>query len=147
MKNLNNYDTFFQIVKTKLVVINLHENMEVWPLKSGWLHCVFNTKMHLDKKPKQFICTANIFNVIFTLFSSRTPVAKALKVVIRKESDLFLKFFQFSIFYKSLNFLINLLALDNNYGIFFLIRLDQICPKWIKLDQIWISDQSKNVTI
>ena len=43
--------------------------MEVWPLKSGWLHGVFNTKMHLDKKPKQFICTANIFNVIFTLFT------------------------------------------------------------------------------
>ena len=34
--------------------------------------------------------------------------------------------------------------------VLFLIFLDQICPKWIKLDQTWsnwISRQSKNVTI
>ena len=29
----------------------------------------------------------------------------------------------------------------------FLIFLDQICPKWIKLDQIGFSHQSENVTI
>ena len=29
----------------------------------------------------------------------------------------------------------------------FLIFLDQICPKWIKLDQIEFPHQSKNVTI
>ena len=35
-------------------------------------------------------------------------------------------------------------------AVLFLIFLDQICPKWIKLDQTWsnwISRQSKNVTI
>ena len=35
-------------------------------------------------------------------------------------------------------------------AILFLITLDQICPKWIKLDQTWsnwISHQSKNITI
>ena len=35
-------------------------------------------------------------------------------------------------------------------AVLFLIFLDQICPKWIKLDQTWsnwISYQSKNVTI
>ena len=35
-------------------------------------------------------------------------------------------------------------------AVLFLIFLDQICPKWIKLDQTWsnwISHQSKNVTI
>ena len=32
-------------------------------------------------------------------------------------------------------------------AVWFLIFLDQICPKWIKLDQIEISHQSKNVTI
>ena len=42
---------------------------------------------------------------------------------------------------------VRVLALDDKYGNFFLIRLDQICPKWIKLDQIWISHLSKNVTI
>ena len=31
--------------------------------------------------------------------------------------------------------------------ILFLIRLDQICPKWIKLDQMCIFHLSKNVTI
>ena len=31
--------------------------------------------------------------------------------------------------------------------IFLLIRLHQICPKWIKLDPKWISPQSKNVDI
>ena len=35
-------------------------------------------------------------------------------------------------------------------AVLFLIFLDQICPKWIKLDQTWsncISHQSKNVTV
>ena len=32
-------------------------------------------------------------------------------------------------------------------AVLFLIFLDQICPKWIKLDQDWISHRSKNVTI
>ena len=31
-------------------------------------------------------------------------------------------------------------------AVFFLIFLDQICPKWIKLDQIGFPHQSKNVT-
>ena len=31
--------------------------------------------------------------------------------------------------------------------VLFLIFLDQICPKWIKLDQIGFPHQSKNVTI
>jgi len=30
---------------------------------------------------------------------------------------------------------------------FFWIKSDQICPKWIKMDQIWISHLSKHVTI
>ena len=54
----------------------------------------------------------------------------------------FSKFFHFSTFYKF--FIINLFALDNNKnGNLFLIRFDQICPNWIKLDQIWISHLSK----
>ena len=32
-------------------------------------------------------------------------------------------------------------------ALLFLIFLDQICPKWIKLDQIGFPHQSKNVTI
>ena len=32
-------------------------------------------------------------------------------------------------------------------AVLFLIFLDQICPKWIKLDQIGFPHQSKNVTI
>ena len=32
-------------------------------------------------------------------------------------------------------------------AVLFLIFLDQICPKWIKLDQIGFLHQSKNVTI
>ena len=32
-------------------------------------------------------------------------------------------------------------------AVLFWIFFDQICPKWIKLDQTWISHQSKNVTI
>ena len=31
-------------------------------------------------------------------------------------------------------------------ALLFLIFLDQICPKWIKLDQIGFPHQSKNVT-
>ena len=31
-------------------------------------------------------------------------------------------------------------------AVLFLIFLDQICPKWIKLDQIGFPHQSKNVT-
>ena len=32
-------------------------------------------------------------------------------------------------------------------AVLFLIFFDQICPKWIKLDQIGFSHQSKNVPI
>ena len=32
-------------------------------------------------------------------------------------------------------------------AVLFLIFLDQICPKWIKLDQIGFPHQSKNVAI
>ena len=32
-------------------------------------------------------------------------------------------------------------------AVLFLIFLDQICPNWIKLDQIGFPHQSKNVTI
>ena len=32
-------------------------------------------------------------------------------------------------------------------AVLFLIFLDQICPKWIKLDQIGFPHQCKNVTI
>ena len=56
-------------------------------------------------------------------------------------------FSTFSTFYKFIIFFINLLTLYNKYGHFVLIRLDQICPKWIKLDQMCIFHLSKNVAI
>ena len=54
---------------------------------------------------------------------------------------------KFSTFYKFSIIFTNLLALDNKISNLFLIRFDQICPKRIKLDQIWISHLSKNVDI
>ena len=36
---------------------------------------------------------------------------------------------------------------ENNHGQLFLTRSDEICPKWIKPDPIWISHLSKNDNI
>ena len=81
------------------------------------------------------------------LFSSRAPVRASSELAIfHDEEGLSPNFSTFSTFNKFL--IINLFALDNNKnGNLFLIRFDQICPNWIKLDQIWISHLSKNVSI
>ena len=71
-------------------------------------------------------------------------LAKALNMLF---CTCYPKFSTFSTFYKFIIFFINLLTLYNKYGHFVLIRLDQICPKWIKLDQMCIFHLSKNVTI
>ena len=67
--------------------------------------------------------------------------AQALKLLFftslsRVFSKKFFPFPNFSTFYKFL--IINLVFLDNNKNDnLFLISFDQICPNWIKLDQIW----------
>ena len=85
----------------------------------------------------------NFINTNFIWFLAR-DLAKALNMLF---CTCYPKFSTFSTFYKFIIFFINLLTLYNKYGHFVLIRLDQICPKWIKLDQMCIFHLSKNVTI
>ena len=78
--------------------------------------------------------------------SSRTPVAQALKVVIMSVSHASQNLSNFPLFPH-----LQILNLFNQYTypwlVFFWIRFVQNGSKWIKLDQIWISHLSKNVTI
>ena len=65
-------------------------------------------------------------------------VGKAFSTVLEKLAVTYMK----NVTKKDVTF-----SLRINMVNFFWIRSDQICPKWIKMDQIWISHLSKNVTI
>ena len=94
---------------------------------------------------------AQALNLLFFRRRIRSNLSKLdqtwSNMIIIQDPLTFPKFSTFSTFYKFLIFFTNLLALDYKNSNLFLIRFDQICPKQIKLDRIWISHLSKNVNI